>query len=856
MPSVNTLVQQLGHFLKGRKAHKQLVSKGIENPEEVVPQLLSILESKEGKIKNKTQQVLNEISNQVDLIDILIKIPVVKTLWTATDPDEAVYCIDIGKLKGRDVVAVGSRDKKVYVWNKNGQIMWRGLQPTSGISCIKIGKLGETDVVAAGSGKAFGSSKENNVYVWNSNGEILWQGIETEAWVSSVDIGKLGNRDVVVAGCGGLFLKSTNLFVWNKKGKILWKSNEPDSWVSKVKIGRLKGEDVVVATSGDNSVYVWDKNGKLLWKGTESSGSLVDLEVGELNDTEVVVGISSNVYVWNNKGKLLLKVEDSDSWLRSVAIGSFGGKDVIIGGSSGHTLYGWDTRGNMFFKEEDPDGEINNVEIGKVSGRHVLGIGCRDSNVYMWEEGSDEPWEATAPNDEVYDIKIGKLGNKNVIAACSRDKNVYIFEAKFSSVKQMLDNLEKQISSPDLRKRYEELTESVNSPSADMKDELDIKVRKLAKKIERRQREYNNISRKIKNIENSLTKFQQRDIDVKDFPKRTKRAKRAIKSGDMSKGSNIIKNVEKEIKSIQNEFRKKKRKRKQFEKWVKGLDVEIDEIDEGLREKLMPIYEKYYEIEKDDSIDNSIENIRSDIKQTKKVSQKLVNVRNNRNYYGTLAQELNNFIEKHRMRLNQGLQKIKQLKKQKEQYVMKINDPAKTIVMQYKSGEMWTTPEEVVKKIDSMYKELNKNHLKRQNNVDKIRRKIRIETGLNDDIFTPSIYESTMEIKEDIANLEEEFKELFSKNVKPDLSKVEDHLNNADLNKAGMEMNKFNHKLFKYRKTQEEKNILSNKKRKLPTMFGRGEIDETFFRNEKSRIDNIINRLDEDLYEIKNEITR
>lgn len=106
---------------------------GIENPEEVVPQLLSVMENQEGKTRDKTQQVLNDISDQVDLIDILIKIPFVKTLWTGTDPDDSVYCVDIGSLNG-------------------------------------------IDVVAAGSGKAFGSSKENNVYLWNSNGKILWQG--------------------------------------------------------------------------------------------------------------------------------------------------------------------------------------------------------------------------------------------------------------------------------------------------------------------------------------------------------------------------------------------------------------------------------------------------------------------------------------------------------------------------------------------------------------------------------------------------------------------------------------------------------------------------------------------------------
>jgi len=856
MPSINTLVQQLGHFLKGRKAYKKLVSKGIDNPEEVIPQLISILENEEGKTKKKTQEVLDEISNHVDLIDILIKIPVVKTLWAATDPGEAVYCVDIGCLNGIDVVAVGSKDKKVYVWNSNGQIMWRGLQPTSGISCIKCGRLGETDVVAAGSGEAFGSSSENNVYVWNSNGELLWQGIETEAWVSSVDIGKLGGKDVVVAGCGGLFLKSTNLFVWNKKGKLLWKSNEPDSWVSKVKIGHLNGEDVVVATSGDNNVYVWNAHGKLLWKGTESSGSLVDLEVGKLADTEIVVGISSNVYVWNNKGKLLLKAEDSESWLRSVAIGSFGGRDMIVGGSSGHKLLGWDTRGNLILEKDEPEGEINNVQIGTVSGRNVLGIGSRDSNVYMWEEGSSEPWEASAPNDEVYDIKIGKLGDKNVITACSRDKNVYVFEAKFSSVKEMLDNLEKKVPSPNLRKKYKKLTNSVSSPTSNVREELDQDVRNLAKEIEGRQREYQNLANKIKNIQNNLNKFQQRDIDVKDFPKKTRRAKKTIKNGKLSEGSNIIKKVEKEITSIQNKFRKKKRKRKQFEKWVKGLEVEIDVIDEGLKKKLMPVFEKYNEIEKDDTIDNNIEDIRSDIKQLKTVSKKLVNVRNDKNYYGTLAQELNNFVEKHRMRLNQGLQKMKQLREQKKQYVMKIKDPAKTIVMQYKSGNMWTTPEEIVTKIDGMYKELNKKVLKQENDVDKIRRKIRIETGLTDDIFVPSIYESTMDIQEDIADIEENFIELFSENAKPDLRKVKQELNSSNLNKAGQKMNQFNHKLFKYRKIQNEKNILSNKKRRLPTMFGRGEIDETFFKKEKDRIDNIMDELDGKLNNLKAELTR
>ena len=112
-----------------------------------------------------------------------------------------------------------------------------------------------------------------------------------------------------------------------------------------------------------------------------------------------------------------------------------------------------------------------------------------------------------------------------------------------------------------------------------------------------------------------------------------------------------------------------------------------------------------------------------------------------------------------------------------------------------------------------------------------------------------------MDIQEEIASHEEKFKEIFTKNSKPEVNEIQNLLNAGEINKAGVKMNKFNHDVFKYQKIQKEKNLLSDKKRKLPTKFGRGEIDESFFRNEKGRIDGIIDDLDKNLKKLEKKIT-
>lgn len=853
MSDLDTLLSQLDNFWKGKRAVKKLIKLGTDNPEKVVPPLIELMDDKNKKIRDKAIEAYKNIAKNVDVMPVIFKVPIVKTIWNSNRPDESVYCVDIGDLNGTQVVVSGARDTNVYVWDMKGNLIWRGMESTSGLTCLEIGELGDKDVVVAGSGKAFGDSSDTNVYAWDGSGRLLWRGIETESWVSSIKIGVLGGNEVVVGGCGGLFSSSTNLFVWNKKGKVMWKGSEPLSWVSEVEIMNSEKGDLVAATCGDNSLYVWDEYGRLQWKGDQPVGALTDMATGSLGKKKVIAGISSNLYVWDLKGDLLWVATHPSSWLRSVAIGRYMGRRVVLAGSGEGEVFVWNSEGKLLKKYDDPDDGINELEIGKIGEQNMIVAGSRDSNVYMWTAGEKDPWIGKQARKEINDIDTCKFGKKNIVMAVSRDKNVYSYESLYSSVDELLDELEENIPSPELRKEYSKLSDSLKEFNPENREEVYEKIKDLTDKITKKQEEVRGMIKEFESIKRHISEFKQRDIQTQELEISLKKGKEALDGGDVDKAKEILHTINKDVSEIQSEIKKEERKRNRFKKWIDDLDVEYEKVTDELIDELEPIFTKFLDVKEDDTIDNRISEIRKDITKLKDISQKYNNIQSDDKYNGKLAEELKSSVEEQGNTLRNELESLKELREEKENGLLMIKDPASTLVMQYESGDSWVKPDKIADRIEDLQKDIKKEIIKTDNKVESIKRNIRITTGIND-VFIPKTFDGKDDILKSIESLKEEYKSILSGDVELDTGDIKKDLKRRDKRGASKKMNKLRYDVRKYKKIQEEIDKLSQKKKKLPTIVTRGEIDESFYVEEDKRIANNIQELEEESQRLKADI--
>lgn len=211
-------------------------------------------------------------------------------------------------------VVVGSEDRYVYLLDRNGKLVWK--QPFIDIiSGVGISKKGRYISVST-------SSLDRSLYLLDNRGNIIWkQNIGEQLYATAI------SPDGNLILCGG---KGAAVYAFNTFGKSLW-SFQTDGYIRSIAISP-DGEFIAVA-SEDNNIYLIDKTGKELWKYPTRDYVLA---VGCANEGKVVVGGSrdKNLYVLDRNGKLISKFSfGQEVWGANV---SPDGKVVYLGNFDGN----------------------------------------------------------------------------------------------------------------------------------------------------------------------------------------------------------------------------------------------------------------------------------------------------------------------------------------------------------------------------------------------------------------------------------------------------------------------------------------------------------------------------------------
>ncbi|MEW5767718.1 MAG: FG-GAP-like repeat-containing protein, partial [bacterium] len=358
--------------------------------------------------------------------------------------------------EGRLEIVVGSRSRKVYVWNDNGTPV-DGFPVSTGGMVDVSPALGDIDgdgrlEIVVGSG-------DNKLYAWNNDGTLVngfpvisgggGQELFMDACpvLGDIDQNDEGRLEIVTGSADG------KVYAWNDNGTPV--DGFPVSTGENVRVpvppalgdidddGRLE----IVVSSSDGKIYAWNDDG-IPVKGFpvgrmdriySSSPALGDIDGdGRL---EIVIGSYYNkLYAWNDDGSLVpgFPVSTGEKIDSSPALGDIDGDGrlEIVVGSYDKKLYAWNDDGILVpgFPVSTGGSIYSSPALGDIDrdGRLEIVIGSCDKKVYAWnDDGNLVPGFPVSTGGDVWSSPalgdIDQDGRLEIVVG-SNDYHVYCWQ--------------------------------------------------------------------------------------------------------------------------------------------------------------------------------------------------------------------------------------------------------------------------------------------------------------------------------------------------------------------------------------------------------------------------------------------
>jgi WD40 repeat protein len=345
---------------------------------------------------------------------------------------------DIDK-DGSQEIVVGSNDKNLYAWRKDGSIV-RGF-PVEAKGAIESSPA-FGDVNGDGRSEIIVGSSDGKIYAINSNGSII-SGFPkaTEGGIlSSPALGDVNNDKSLEIFAGSMDL---GLYAWDKDGSQVCGFpvitgigsgfnlgiNDCTGLWSSPAIGDLNGDgkkEIVVGSNKINLQYMIQGNalinnptnsGRIIavsGKGKEVTGFPAELDLGTLitysspvladlngdRSLEIIFGSVDGLYCLDAKGESVkgFPIKTDGSLAGSfIAVGDLEGNgklEIVAGGRDGR-LYVWNSDGSDYpgFPIQT-GGFIRHVTLGDIDkdGKQEILGGSSDNCIHAWKlDGSEVP---------------------------------------------------------------------------------------------------------------------------------------------------------------------------------------------------------------------------------------------------------------------------------------------------------------------------------------------------------------------------------------------------------------------------------------------------------------------------------
>ena len=343
-----------------------------------------------------------------------------------------VRSVAVGELDGRPIVASGSSDDTVRVWDlATGTPVGDPLTGHGGtVNAVAVRELGGRPIVVSG-------GDDDTVRVWDlATGTPVGDPFTGHSdWVRSVAVGELGGRPIVVSGGDDRTVRVCDLATGTPVGDPL---TGHSGTVRSVAVGELDGRPIVASGSSDRTVRVWDlATGTPVGDPLTGHSSWVNaVAVGELDGRPIVAsgGDDRTVRVWDLATGTPVgdPLTGHSGTVRSVAVGVLGGRPIMVSGSSDGTVRVWDLATGT--PVGDPltghSGTVNAVAVGELDGRPIVASAGDDRTVRVWDLATGTPVgdPFTGHSGTVRSVAVGVLGGRPIVASGSSDDTVRVWD--------------------------------------------------------------------------------------------------------------------------------------------------------------------------------------------------------------------------------------------------------------------------------------------------------------------------------------------------------------------------------------------------------------------------------------------
>jgi WD40 repeat protein len=268
-----------------------------------------------------------------------------------------------------NLIAAGSGDTYVYLFDNEGQQLWRS-KTASYINSVSLSSDGSYIGAA---------SDDTNVYLFNRNGTVKW----------AYDVGRTGVSFVSVAGDGSYIAaasaspnNSVNYF--NQNGTFLWREKVGD-----VIRGLSVSDDGsrIAIGADDKIVYLFDRDGRLLW--THPIGIFGVSSFAISNDGSLVAAGSryKDLYLINDKGQRIWTAKTEGN----VKYVSFVSNDTLIAAYTDANLLEFFSLDGEVLETRSVDSLINTVSISEDGSSIAAGFESPNVFVYFYSEMASPP---------------------------------------------------------------------------------------------------------------------------------------------------------------------------------------------------------------------------------------------------------------------------------------------------------------------------------------------------------------------------------------------------------------------------------------------------------------------------------
>ncbi|MFJ1961844.1 trypsin-like peptidase domain-containing protein [Streptomyces massasporeus] len=357
-----------------------------------------------------------------------------------------VRCVAVGRVGSRDIIASGSEDGTVRIWDAaTGEPIGK-LIHKAGVWGVAVGCAGDSGIIVS-------RSADKKTIVWDTATCQPIRYLKADAPLKSVATGQAGGRDVFATGGEGC-----TVWIWDAvTGEAIGAPLVADGRaVWSIALGRADERDIIAAAT-DTTMQIWDAvTRQPLWahairsrvaNWSYSRGSCVAM--GRANDRDIIV-FSSDIHAAHVRDAATgehireLHTDERESF-PVVAAGRFGGRDIIASLSridrpwvlvphEERQVRVWDAATVKPIGGPLVGHTYENVEclaIGRDGDREIIISGGKDATVRVWHSVTPESSQVplVGHTDTVRSVVVGRVGDRDIVVSGSDDCTARIWDA-------------------------------------------------------------------------------------------------------------------------------------------------------------------------------------------------------------------------------------------------------------------------------------------------------------------------------------------------------------------------------------------------------------------------------------------